>query len=160
MKIDRGGPIRGRRWSRWLVLLAALAPMTACGQEVLDPSNGRCPKARHIPTDVGFYVGFDWDEETHRFGESGTVVVCTAGSGADLATLTAPDGVTVTPATGSLPSDPVKIVTFTVTVPVGRNGPVNLSLLRSAGGERAGGGTGPLIVADEQGWRFVPQEDD
>ena len=151
---------RVSRRLRCLVLLAALAPMTACGPEVLDPSNGRCTKVRHIPTDVGFYVGFDWDEDTHGFGESGTVVVCTAGSGADLATLTVPDGVTVTPATASLPADPVKIVTFTVTVPLGGSGPVNLNLLRSAGGERAGGGTGPLIVADEQGWRFVPQEDD
>ena len=138
-----------------LVLLAgcvsADAPQSPTRTLAASPE---CPDVVIEPTvDVAALVAFGWDPSPHRWGETVDVRVCLSGVNGT-ARFTHLDGVRVEPAALSTTPGARNVLRFQVTVDPLAAGVLEMRVTRDDG-RIAGGGPGPTITADGDGWRFV-----
>ncbi len=141
--------------------MACLVLLAGCGSADAPQSPTRtlaaspeCPDVVLQPSgDVAVLVAFGWDAGLHRWGETVEVRVCLSGVNGSAAF--APlGGVRVEPAALVTTPGARNVLRFQVTVDPAAAGVLEMRVTRDDG-RIAGGGPGPTITIDGDGWRFV-----
>lgn len=152
----------------WTAVTVALAALTGCGEDS-PPSTGSmstAPTPHAAPTaaadcnDLGAqradgYVlaGTDWSNEMHTYAEPAVVYVCVApGTSGRVSLETSGQGITVSPRSRPASSSKTGVLPFRVRVARGAEG--TLAMRQKSPGA-SGGGPGPTVVAEADGWHFT-----